>query len=167
MCSHQDYALKKFPLSNGRFHKIAQCNQCGGRLHLGENGSYWIKAEPGEDISKLPLYDAAAAERWIKAKNEQYQNEAKKREIEKAKEWQSKHEQYEGYITGSQEWQQRRRLVLERARSLCEACLLKPATQVHHVNYDSLYAEVLFDLRAVCSECHKRIHGIRFMDLIK
>jgi len=63
---------------------------------------------------------------------------------------------YNAYLK-SGEWRERRRLVLQRDGYLCQACLQAEASQVHHLTYDHVFAEPLFDLRAVCQSCHERI----------
>ena len=56
------------------------------------------------------------------------------------------------------EWMERRRLVLIRARGLCEGCRHRKATTVHHLTYEHVGAEFLFELVAVCRSCHNRLH---------
>lgn len=65
--------------------------------------------------------------------------------------------QYEEYLH-STEWRSKRALVLKRSSGECEGCGLSRATQVHHITYARLGNEMLFDLVAVCDECHERIH---------
>jgi len=50
------------------------------------------------------------------------------------------------------------RAVLERDLRLCQGCRQRPATQVHHQTYRRVGREMLFDLVAVCDECHDAIH---------
>ena len=64
---------------------------------------------------------------------------------------------YDQYME-SDEWRSRRNKVLKRAGGTCEGCLERPATQVHHLNYRRLGEEMLFDLVAVCDECHAICH---------
>jgi 5-methylcytosine-specific restriction endonuclease McrA len=67
--------------------------------------------------------------------------------------------QYKAYLQ-SREWRERRRLVLNRARGLCERCRRAQATQVHHLTYDHVGKEFLRELIAVCRNCHKRYHRL-------
>lgn len=60
---------------------------------------------------------------------------------------------YNSYLQ-SPEWQQKRRAVLDRAKGRCEACGIRSATQVHHTTYAHVGNEPLFELRAICKECH-------------
>jgi 5-methylcytosine-specific restriction endonuclease McrA len=55
-------------------------------------------------------------------------------------------------------WKAKRAKVLERAKGICEGCLERPATQVHHVTYEHWKDELLFELVAVCRSCHLKAH---------
>jgi 5-methylcytosine-specific restriction endonuclease McrA len=63
---------------------------------------------------------------------------------------------YDDYLN-SESWLLKRAKVLERAGRRCEACGEAWATQVHHVTYEHVFDEPLFDLRAVCVPCHERL----------
>jgi 5-methylcytosine-specific restriction endonuclease McrA len=65
--------------------------------------------------------------------------------------------QYQSYLR-SDGWERTRIKVLERADYTCEACGGRRATQVHHVTYDDPRGEeLLWNLKAVCAECHEKI----------
>lgn len=87
---------------------------------------------------------------------ESRQQEYEAQRAEQNREW---WEWYNGYLQSSK-WAWRRAAVLKRAGSLCEArlprCTLR-ATQVHHTTYEHVGNEPLFDLRAVCEECHQSL----------
>lgn len=55
-------------------------------------------------------------------------------------------------------WREKRLQVLARARNTCEGCGLVKPTQVHHLTYERVGREMLFDLVAVCDDCHREIH---------
>ncbi len=59
----------------------------------------------------------------------------------------------------SPDWKRKSGLVLRRAGHICEGCLSRPATQVHHLTYAHMYREFAWELRAVCDVCHERIHS--------
>lgn len=65
---------------------------------------------------------------------------------------------YESHLR-SPKWALIRRGVMERSRGICEGCGFAQATQVHHLTYDRLGDEMLFDLVAICSPCHRKVHG--------
>jgi 5-methylcytosine-specific restriction endonuclease McrA len=58
----------------------------------------------------------------------------------------------------SDHWQDIRRRVLQRANGFCEGCWQRRATQVHHLTYEHIGAEFLWELVAICAACHARVH---------
>lgn len=69
--------------------------------------------------------------------------------------------EYEKYLL-SPEWDKKRRMRLYFNKNnflgKCEVCGSNEATQCHHITYARLYNEWVFDLAALCSSCHERIH---------
>lgn len=64
--------------------------------------------------------------------------------------------EYKQYME-SDEWNDRRLKVLERDEYVCQACWAQRATEVHHLIYDHLFNEPLFDLVSVCHDCHEML----------
>jgi 5-methylcytosine-specific restriction endonuclease McrA len=65
---------------------------------------------------------------------------------------------YRGYLS-SDPWQDKREKVMKRAGRLCEGCRANRATEVHHLHYDDPRGEeLLFNLVALCGDCHGKIH---------
>jgi hypothetical protein len=46
---------------------------------------------------------------------------------------------------------------LERDNYLCQACLTNRAEQIHHLTYNNIYDEPLYELLSVCKRCHIKI----------
>ena len=65
---------------------------------------------------------------------------------------------YPDYLR-SEEWQQKRRAVLLRAKFICEKCSHEQATEVHHLTYERIFFERLEDLMAICGRCHSQLHS--------
>lgn len=63
---------------------------------------------------------------------------------------------YQRWLLESREWRQLSRRVRERAGTQCEACLERPATEVHHLTYRLGRLPPAWLLKAVCRECHDR-----------
>lgn len=59
----------------------------------------------------------------------------------------------------STDWACRRGRVMARANGICEGCRDAMASQVHHLTYKHVGNEFLFELVAVCEECHERLHN--------
>lgn len=64
--------------------------------------------------------------------------------------------EYSVYLQ-SPKWLIKRKKVLERDNHICQACLTRKATQVHHTTYRHVGDEPLFELVSVCKECHDKI----------
>jgi hypothetical protein len=67
-------------------------------------------------------------------------------------------EKYNTYLT-SPAWYDLRARVLQRSGGLCEGCGDRMADHIHHLTYERFGREMLFDLAAVCRECHTVIHN--------
>lgn len=95
-----------------------------------------------------------------KVNREQFNREWEQRQADYRREAQERRQQqrheYMLYLQ-SPEWAARRRSVLERASWTCEACRNARATEVHHITYRHIFNEPLFELVAVCFECHEKI----------
>lgn len=66
---------------------------------------------------------------------------------------------YKTYLM-SDEWQIKKANVLERENFMCQGCGERRASEVYHTSYDHIYDEFLFELVALCSECHRRYHKV-------
>lgn len=64
---------------------------------------------------------------------------------------------YHRYLQ-SEDWKILRDKVIERDNGMCLHCKTKPAQEVHHKHYKTIYKETLGDLESVCSDCHRAIH---------
>lgn len=71
----------------------------------------------------------------------------------------ARREEYEDYINNSPNWRRLRRLVRARCHGTCEGCGERPMAEVHHLTYEHLFDEFLWELVGVCRECHRRAHG--------
>lgn len=119
-------------------------------------GGIWWPTEYGEKVADLPDFDTVLLDQCTREVSDNRRQEYL--EIRKTEALQ-KHEEYESYLQ-SADWKARRMNVLHRCGGICEACLQSKAVQVHHTNYDHIFSEVLWDLRGVCIDCHKKIHGL-------
>jgi 5-methylcytosine-specific restriction endonuclease McrA len=123
------------------------CDDCGWLV-----GSALKHSLATDDTPTLSLEEVTRAERL---RNESFRQREIEREAQRA-EW---HANYEAYLE-SEEWAARRELVLKRAGGLCEGCRLHPAVEVHHLSYENAGNEFLWQLVAICRDCHERYHGV-------
>lgn len=116
---------------------------------------------PGRRIPAIEYTCRACAkslevqERQAKAERE-WQERQRERERQREVEDRAWWKWYNAYLQSSK-WQGKRAEVFKRARGLCEACGRRRATEVHHTTYAHVGDEPLFDLHAICEECHVRI----------
>ena len=66
----------------------------------------------------------------------------------------------------SNHWKELRASVLT-PEKLCEVCKRRPAGDVHHLRYKSIYDVKPKDLKAVCHPCHEQLHKITPPTLVK
>jgi 5-methylcytosine-specific restriction endonuclease McrA len=100
--------------------------------------------------------DAVPKREQRRAWQEQWRQQQVEREEQRQRDNADWWARYNRYLN-SPEWQAKRQKVLERDKHVCQACLSARATQVHHITYDHVFHEPLFDLRAICRPCHERL----------
>ena len=150
LCQHEKAEIRRRPARGGAVHFYRQCLTCGesvgsavGRANVPS------EALPWDDVLG-PRYRAKkdAERKAITQKHVRIQREGE------AGFWKN----YNEYLK-TDEWRAKRAKVIERAGSLCEGCRQRPASQVHHLTYKHVFAEFMFELVAVCDECHDRLHA--------
>ena len=67
-------------------------------------------------------------------------------------------DKYNHYLN-SEKWKLKRKKVFERDNYLCQACLTNEAQEVHHLTYNNIYDEPLYELISVCKRCHIKIEN--------
>jgi 5-methylcytosine-specific restriction endonuclease McrA len=151
-CQHadDDYELRRHVIASGVIHYKFECQVCGRR------GSAIPKNDPIRTglTSDPPYTDPDLQARYWKEVEEA---NARARQ-ERQEDW---WEQYNQYLE-SPEWRSKRDLVLARDNNRCQARMdgcTRVADHVHHLTYNHLFNEPLFELVAVCRSCHNRLHG--------
>jgi len=148
-CDHPKKEVRYRNASNGaRMYKF-QCTRCGELI------GNWI---PHENVLQKencqPINDALSAN-YRKSKHD-LSHEINRLIIENQKgefdEW------YIEYLQ-SPEWLAKRNLVLKRCNGVCEGCGMKQAAVVHHLTYQNVGKEFLFELVGLCRDCHDGIHS--------
>jgi len=154
MCSNTE--LRRREYDGAGTHVVEQCMRCGE-----QKGSSIAHDDIDKDPSALPEFDDGLRDRWQERKQDA-QNR-RKAEIEdwKARRDQAWRRKYNRYIKRSDRWQKKREAVLERDSYTCQACLHRKATEVHHLTYENIGDEPLFDLVAICGPCHQKLHNRR------
>lgn len=122
-----------------------------------------LSAVPGklvhDDKADCKICITALANR---ARDEQRSKEWELRRVEMERQrehetaqWQAAYQEH----LRSPKWARTRQKVLERAQGIREGCREQRATQVHHLSYRHVGDEFLWELAAVCRDCHERWHA--------
>jgi len=64
---------------------------------------------------------------------------------------------YNKYLD-SQEWKNTRQKSLEHYNHICQGCFTETATEVHHLSYNHVGNELMFELVPLCFSCHVKAH---------
>lgn len=148
-CQHRRTEPRRVTVAGGSIQFRQQCLACGELI-----GSAIRKATL---LEGAPPSDQGLLDRCRSQREKQYYDILRKhQELQRTKndEWWVK---YDAYLKTS-EWRRIHDQVIRRAGGFCEGCGRKSASQVHHITYQHVFAEFLFELVAVCDECHQRLH---------
>lgn len=148
-CSHQNSEVRWRTIAGGATTVQRQCLACG----LSVGGAISKKTLTPAELASLPEWDTRLIEctrqRW-EQKRAKLVGESERND----KEWWT---WYNDYLQ-STSWLYKRSQVLSRDHYLCQGCLNTEATQVHHLTYDHVGDELLFELTSLCNACHTRAH---------
>jgi len=146
-CSHKSPVLCRRIIS-GVTHFWEYCTDCGKELRRLKHAD----VTAGQKQAAI-AFTVDLCQSWRAKKRNDSTYEAQYEAYRKA--WDA---WYQGYL-GSEVWAGKRAAVMQRTRNTCECCGTERAVNVHHLTYDSVGCEPLWDLQAVCRGCHKWVHG--------
>lgn len=144
MCYFEKTELRHRIIANGTSQIVFQCLQCG------RSATNPLPKSAVPNYRKLPAWDESIAKAWDRTKHAAHVQEKQENRAEFFKE----HDEY----LKSLDWKKRRFLVMKRAGNMCEGCREAPATEVHHLTYENWKEEFLWELVAICHDCHERLH---------
>lgn len=142
-CEGTSSELRRRVLGNGAVQIVYQCLTCG------RSASNPLAKAAVPNHARLPAWDESLAGQYD-------QLQANLRE-EQRTEWFEEHDAY----LRTDKWRLKRAAVLRRANGVCEGCGERPAAQVHHLTYEHWQDEFLWELVAICIDCHERAHEKR------
>lgn len=148
-CQHDLQLIVKKRNVNDTVHYGLQCQHCGKWTPKKKAALSMVEIEGAIE------YDEEISKRYWR---QQMDSLAEQREQEERQRKQEFFAKYSVYLR-SEKWRNKRARVLERDNHLCQACLKRPATQVHHKTYEHVFDEPLFDLVSICDVCHEAIHN--------
>jgi len=137
--------------ANGSDAIFEQCPDCG-------RGGRALKKSlfTPEDIAAMGPWDDSFRLREM-ARYEQQREQFERAQLEREKAEKERRAKYNAYLA-TPEWRRRRLAVLKRDNWTCQGCLDAQAEQAHHLTYEHLENEFLWELVAVCLPCHRRLH---------
>lgn len=162
-CDHKSKKLRTFTASNKSLSFRIQCLRCGETVEKIKK----INLPRNVCIDLLEEFDSNLRLSFLKP-IWNLRDKLNKKAIERYdllkrdalfKLQNARKEKYQSYLN-SPEWFSLRLKVLGRCNYMCEACRSKPAEHVHHLTYEHIYNEFLWELVGVCNSCHKRVHNI-------
>lgn len=152
-CKCKAKTLRIRTFRNGSEHYCFQCITCGSTDKCIPKADALELINKGE---KLEAYDEDAASRYaamLRDINNSQRAELKEQRLQ----------QYNEYLL-SDIWREKRRKVISRANNICEGCNDNKITQIHHLTYEHVYNELLFELVGLCDLCHFVAHSERVGD---
>lgn len=146
-CECLEKQLRKRVIKGGAIQYVYQCQRCGDVSLQAVGRAKAFEISGGKEP---PPLDTSLREAWKRTEQEERE---KVRTRTNENFWVG----YSSYL-GSAEWAEKRRLIFKRANGVCEGCGTRPPSQVHHLTYEHVGSEFLFELVAVCGPCHERLH---------
>lgn len=156
-CEHEPM-LVHFRQSNGVIVYQTQCARCWSHLSSAIKYSSLTDEERASAPERVDRQTHWGHTEAIKLAMLQRVNQLVILEPTEEEQWWA---DYNAYLR-SPEWQSLRERVLRRDGYMCQSCLTRQATTVHHRQYRKRYEprswEHAYNLVSVCSECHQRAH---------
>ncbi len=143
-CQHLNREIRRRVIADGRTSYVLQCVECG---HT--SSPVGKKMALSQNPSPPPYNAYIQAQRRARKHNEYVSAYLAIRPLLAA--------EYEAYLA-SPEWHNRREQAMARTKGTCEICG-EGATDVHHLTYRNIGAELPDELMPVCRICHEIIHG--------
>ena len=155
-CLNPDTILVIEHYSNNRTRLFKQCLKCGGAFR---DVQFAFRTHGNLFESEFSQINF---DNWKKKKSDENKIISEYFDIFRK----SKFYNYHKYLK-SAEWKIIRDKVIERDNGICLYCKTKPAQEVHHKHYRTIYKEKIDDLESVCSDCHRAIHKSVFSEVLK
>jgi hypothetical protein len=152
-CGNSNHIHIQFEQSNGTIVQRVACKSCKSLIGGAVKKDKWfesypklsnikykqIEQEKSDSHRKLSAQILLIRDNIIEAKNDLW--------------WQN----YNKYLLTTK-WKDKRIAVLKRENDMCQGCHSKKAQHVHHTTYSNLGDELLFQLVALCIDCHSKLH---------
>lgn len=148
-CTCEIKQPRKRIIKGGAVNYGLQCQNCG---RFENKGAKFFGFSP-----PTAMIDESISIKFKERADKHWQNRIKTQQDERDRAKQQWREYYDWYINSAQ-WRAKRQEVLERDNYVCCGCRKRKATQVHHLTYDHIGQELLWELVSVCDDCHQVVH---------
>lgn len=145
-CAHLNKVLTRRVVKGGAVQYVYQCTLCGDSMNQPLAHARVMAMTGGVEP---PAFDEHARDRFDDMGRSQ-------RVAEKAE-----FDAWYGQYLRSPEWAVKRQKILVRCKGVCEGCAEARATVVHHLTYEHVGRELLFELVGLCKPCHDIAHDDR------
>lgn len=149
-CNSFELYFVKYKTQNNTIQLRKQCFDCGYLL------THNYKHNFVSDFSKIPFVN-------LNIRNNYYDKSKRKSEIKQVfndyahERFLYERNYYRTVYLKSDEWKNKRNLIMEYYNSVCQKCN-SLATDVHHITYDNIFKEKFDDLVPLCRSCHEKEH---------
>lgn len=156
-CDHE-LSLVKFIQSNNAVKARKQCQKCY-QFDGSDIGKFSKEERESFPEANIYLKEKLQSDKWNTHRELFNRRREGLQSLQDQKNtlWWKDYKQY----LSTDKWRKKSQAVLQRDNYLCQACLLRTATQAHHKSYEFMGQEPLFDLIAICEPCHEHLHKIR------
>lgn len=152
-CDSNQAAFTRRPVGAGLAIHL-QCQGCGRSLAS-------LKRDDVYGWQGLPPWNEELRTEWerrIGIAHAAVQQSFQQEQIRKQEEASQRRADYTKWLLTSPLWATLRDRVMRRAMFQCEACLANKAGDVHHITYALGKLPPAWELKAVCRQCHDRLH---------
>jgi len=154
-CTHLFHDVRRRIASNGVTHFVLQCTNCGNEVKkLGKNDPIRLA------LTELPpLWDEDLVKRYWDSRFDRMRERTRLAQEERERKDREWWDRYNRYLR-SPEWAVKRNARIRMDEGRCQARMrgcTGTAEQVHHLNYDHVGNEPLFELVSVCCSCHDQL----------
>jgi hypothetical protein len=159
-CQHTHKLLTVRTLANQTKAYYLQCQRCGSVASpaIAKAKAAELLKQQNNTLEFCPTWDDKLGRDWNAKRTEAYESARIERMASFEDDRIEHTERYQSYLL-TPAWRAKRAAVMSRAGGLCEGCRSTDATEVHHMTYKHVFNELLFELVALCRDCHERAHS--------
>lgn len=157
-CKHDGERTASLTRRNGA--AWLQCDACGHSLGNAMRRDHHpqIMAYPTWRIDLIEQYDVVRKEYLDERRSAIFDAFPTLTNEERAEKYRQRSLEYDYWCRTSPEWKAIKEKIFWRSRGHCEACLNGNAEVVHHISYQFGKLPPAWHLKAVCGQCHEKLH---------